>query len=172
MDIVIGAIYSVLKILSFTWWIFLPIVLIPLFHQYWLVFMREKFIRKLEWSFLEIKVPKDILKTPKAMEQVFSAMYGNYSHHIKTVYKYTEGHVDLWLSFEIVGHAGGVHFYVVVPTKLRNMVESAIFSEYPDAEIHETEDYADLLPGSMPNKTYELWGAQFEFVKVSCYPIR
>lgn len=172
MEILFGILYSILNVFSLTWWLILPLILFYIFHNVWLIYIKQQFLKKIEWTTLEVRVPKDILKTPKAMEQVFSAMYGNYSHGNKTVYIYTEGKQDEWFSFEIVGHAGGVHFYLHIPAKLRNMVESAIFSEYPEAEIHEVEDYTQFLPETLPNKSYNLWGTDLELSMPSYFPIR
>ena len=56
--------------------------------------------------------------------------------------------------------------------KNRNLVENAIFSQYPDAELHEVEDYTKRLPQVLPNAEYDLFGADFTLQKEDAYPIR
>jgi len=120
----------------------------------------------------EIKIPKEIRKTPKAMEQVFSSLIATYSFGFGPVEIYVDGKVELWLSLEMVGRAGGVHFYIYAPSKFRNLIESAIYAQYPDAEIHPAEDYTELLSPVLPNKVYDLWGTEFVLAKENYYPIK
>ncbi len=120
----------------------------------------------------EIKVPKEILKTPKAMEQVFSSLIATYSFGLNSVDKYIDGKVESWISLEIMGHAGGVHFYIYTPSNFRNLIESAIYAQYPDAEIHPAEDYTELFSPVLPNKVYDLWGTDFILARENYYPIK
>jgi hypothetical protein len=121
---------------------------------------------------LEVKIPKEILKTPKAMEQIFAELYASYSYGMTFVVKYLEGRVEPWFVFELVGSVAGVHFYIRVPAKFRNLVESAIYAQYPAAEIYQVDDYVELLPLVLPNKIYDVWGADLILAKESYYPIR
>lgn len=170
---VIGGIYqNLIAILALNWWWLLPLVLFFIFWDLWLYYIRIKHLLGIKWKFLEIKVPRDVLKTPKAMELIFSAIHGSYSFGFTFWEKYWEGQVEPWMSFELVGSGGGSYFYIRVPENFRNMVESAIYSQYPNAEISEKEDYTELLPQVLPNKTYDLWGADFAFLRENGYPIR
>ena len=162
---------NIFRILEVGWWLILPLFLLFVFLDFWLKMVRRVFILKIPWKLLEIKIPREILKTPKAMEQVFAAV-----HSIKTKIrffdKWWKGKVQNWMSFELTGQAGGVHFYVRTPEEFRNLTESAIYAQYPDAEIIEVEDYVDLLPSVLPNKIYDLWGANYILAKEDAYPIR
>lgn len=166
-----GILQNVFYVLAATWWIVLPLVLLFIFLDFWLMFVRRTTILKIKWKLLEIKLPKEILKTPKAMELVFSSVHSIYSK-IKFFDKWLKGKLQNWMTFELVGHAGGVHFYIRTPEEFRNLVESAIYAQYPDAEIIEAEDYVDLLPMVLPDKTYDLWGTNFILAKKDAYPIR
>jgi len=53
------------------WWLVLPVVLFLILRKTWLNHIRKEFIKSLEWIVLEIKIPKNVVKTPKAMEQFF-----------------------------------------------------------------------------------------------------
>lgn len=133
--------------------------------------VRRAYILKISWKLLEVKIPREILKTPKAMEQVFAAVHATYSD-IKFFDKWWKGKVQDWASFELVGFTGQVHFYVRVAEQFRNLVESAIYAQYPDSEIIEVEDYINLLPSVLPNQVYDLWGTNFILANDDAYPIR
>ncbi len=121
---------------------------------------------------LEVKISKEVFKTPKAMEQIFAGLFASYSYGIDFVIKYLEGKIEPWFSFELVGSNGGVYFYIRTPSKYRNLIESSIYAQYPEAEIHQTEDYLDLLPSILPNKIYDVFGADFILAKENYYPIK
>jgi hypothetical protein len=46
------------------------------------------------------------------------------------------------VSFEIAHTSRQIKFYIWFPSKLRNLVESQIYAQYPNAEIEEIPDYA------------------------------
>ena len=47
------------------------------------------------------------------------------------------------------------------PAHFRHLVESAIYSVYPDSEITEVEDYTKDMPSRFPDEEYDCWGAEF-----------
>lgn len=107
------------------------------------------------------------------MEQIFAAIYGIYSFDFRLFQIYLEGHLrEDWISFELVGFAGGVHFYIRTPNSYKNIVESAVYAQYPDAEVHEVPDYMDLFPRTLPNKTYDIWGTDYHLIRENAYPIK
>jgi len=136
------------------------------------MFSRNRFVESIKWVMLEINIPQNIEKTPKAMEQVFTEMIATYSFGFNSIGKYIEGRVESWLSFEMVGYNGGVYFYAYIPSKFRNLFESAIYAQYSEAEINEVEDYTQVLASTLPNSVYDLWGTELILSKDSCYPIR
>lgn len=172
-DIFFGIGQSILNIASITWWILIPIALAFIFWDFWLFYIYISYLKSLKWVLLEIKIPQGIEKTPKAMEQVFASTYGIYSYGLRFMQKFWEGRLlEDWMSFEIVGMAGGVHFYIRTIDVYRNIVESAVYSQYPDAEIHEADDYKSLLPATLPNDVYDIWGTDYHLVRDNAYPIR
>lgn len=171
-DILEGIYQSLLSVLGATWWFLVPLVLFFILWDFWLSYIRLEHLKKIPWILLEIKVPREILKTPKAMEQVFAAVHATYSFGIRFWDKHWHGKIESWMSFEMVGVAGGVYFYIRTPAEYRNLVESAIYSQYPDAEIVEREDYTSLLPSVLPNNTYDLWGTNFILAREDAYPIQ
>ena len=73
-----GILQIIFRILAASWWVILPLMLLPVFLDFWLMAIRFKYISKIKWNILEIKIPQEILKTPKAMELVFAATYSLY----------------------------------------------------------------------------------------------
>ncbi|MBI2033653.1 MAG: hypothetical protein HYT13_00985, partial [Candidatus Liptonbacteria bacterium] len=67
---------------------------------------------------------------------------------------------------------GDVHFYLRLPKQFRNLMESAIYAQYPSAEISLAEDYVKQAPKIVPNKTYDLWGIELVLQNPDPYPIR
>ena len=154
------------------WWFILPPILFFIWRDLWLHYRRRRYILSLDWVTLRLKVPPEVLKTPKAMEQFFAAI-----HAAKTSpnwrERYLKGEVPTWLSFEIVGiGGGGIYFFIRTPKKYRDLIESQLYAQYPDIEIYETEDYPKFLPPHLPDKNYDLWGTELALEKDDPYPIR
>lgn len=150
----------------------MPVGLFFIWNDLWVWGLHYLWKKNLKWELLEIKVPKNILKTPKAMENVFAALHAIYIKNFGWEDRYFKGEDFLWFTCELVGYAGGVQFFIRCPKLSRNLVESAIYSEYPDAEINPADDYTDLMPDVMPNEKYDLYGQDFVLAKPNPYPIR
>ncbi len=139
----------------------------------WLMHTRIRgYVGKIKWITLEIRVPGENFKSIKSMEQVFVSLHGTYSFGVKPVEVFKEGKVEDWLSCEIVGTSNGVRFYVTTPSKFRNLIESSFFSQYPDVEIEEIEDYVKTMPEVVPNDQYDIFGQDYILARGSFYPIR
>lgn len=170
---IIPILKNILAIWGQIWWIVLPVITAPFFWKWWKYYVHFKWLVSLRWKLLEIKVPKDILQTPKAMEQIFAAAHAPYSYGLRFLEKHWEGKGELFMSFELVSIGGEIHFYLRTPDSLQNLLESAIYSQYPNVEISEVkEDYVRLMPKVMPNKTFQTHGIEFILKEPSCYPIR
>jgi len=154
------------------WWLYLP----ALFFVAWLVsfetYNRLNYLASLEWVLLEIRVPREVNKSPKGMEQIFAALYGVLLGSVRWQDRFFKGKVPDWFSFEIAGTGGDIHFYVRTQTKYRDLVESQIYAQYPEAELVEVEDYLSVLPSFLPNDEYDLWGGELILSKENAYPIR
>ena len=171
-NIVSGIIGSILVVWGVVWWIVLPIIAIIIFWEAWKLHLHYKWVTSIKWKLLEIKVPKTILKTPKAMEQIFAAAHAPYTYGTTTYQKYWQGMEEYWMVFELVGRAGETHFYLRVPAGFRNMMESAIYAAYPEAEITEADDYLEEMPHVLPNETFDLSGFEEVLRHKNYLPIR
>jgi len=167
-----SAYHQILSVLIPLAWIAVPIFLAIMFWNLRLLSVRVRFFNNIEWVLLEVRVGEQSVRTPKAMEHVFASLFGIYSFGISSMSKYLKGTIDLWFSFEILGKEDGIRFYVRTPSKYRNLVESALYSQYPDIEIEEAEDYVYEFGRVIPNETYDLWGTGYKLTKDSVYPLR
>jgi len=163
--------YTIISTFLSLWWLWLPVFLTVLFIELWVKYLQTKAIKKIKWLLLEVKISRNIEKTPKAMEQVFSGLHGILTK-VKFLDKYWKGKVQEWFSFEIAGIDGSVYFFIRTPENFRNLVEAQIQAQYPDAEILEVLDYAAPLAGKIPSKTYDINGVEFILEKADYYPIR
>ncbi|MFH1832894.1 MAG: type IV secretion system DNA-binding domain-containing protein [Candidatus Levyibacteriota bacterium] len=89
---------------------------------------REK--ESLDSVLLQVALPRDNEIKIDAAEQLFSSL-SSIRKGGRLSFLKPQPH----LSFEIVGMAGDIRFYVYVPNKLRDMVEKQINGAYSDAEI-------------------------------------
>jgi len=137
-----------------------------------MTYITAKFINNIKWVTLEVNVPKDNIKSMKSMEQVFATVYGVYSFGFRPWEKYVEGAVESWLSFEIEGSSEGIKFYLRIPENSRNLIESAFFSQYPNVEIEEKDDYTRRLPRDLPNDEFDIFGSDILLARENAYPIK
>jgi hypothetical protein len=165
-----------LRFLELTWWFWLFLILAYLFHSLWLFWRRSIFGSTTEWLLMELRIPREIEKTPKVMEQVLLALYGLRNTPSNPEEKYVDGEFTRPISFEVVSFGGEIHFYVRFYHKIRSLVEAAFFSNYPDVELVEVdEDYMDNLPQTT-REIYEqdrdMWATELLLAKEPAYPIK
>lgn len=156
-------------------WIILPVAFFYIFKVLWLDFVidysERSWLKGLEWTMLEIVPSRNIEKGPKLMESIYAGITGVLTTY-STFDTYLKGAFTDRFSVELFGDQGTVHFLVRVQKKYRNLVEAQIYAQYPDAEITEVEDYTSKFPKVIPNKYWDLWGSDFEFIMPDPYPIR
>lgn len=167
----INILYAIINVFLSIWWLWLPVVFVAIFVEFWTSYLKIKTLKALRWTFLEVKVSRDIEKSPKSMEQIFSGLHGVLTR-IKFLDTYWKGKVQEWFSFEIAGIDGAVYFFIRTPEQFRNLVEAQIHAQYPDAEISEVLDYAGPMAKKAPGKIYDISGAELILEKDDYYPIR
>lgn len=152
-------------------WIPLPFILFLFWRWLWLYSLQLQYSKNADWITLELKIPHTVESTPKAMEQVFAGLYSmKKKSNLKE--KWLEGKHQLYISMEICGIDGMIHFFIRTPREYQKTIESQIYSQYKDAEITEVDDYTQNFPNDIPNEFYELWGTELIFTKDDAYPIR
>jgi len=155
------------------WWIVFPVVFYFGFKPLWMDFVIGGWLGKSAKNSVMIEVipPKDIEKGPRMMESLFYGIAG-VANTINPIDQYVNGALTHRFSFEIVGEEGKVHFYIRMESKYKKLIEAQIYAQYPDAEIIDVEDYTKKFPRIIPNKEWNLWGTDMEFIMPDPYPIR
>lgn len=121
------------------WPVWLPAGLIAFFLSTWFDYKRRQWIREKGSVLLEIKLPRDIDRTPAAMEMVFEGMWEDVPGTVGDVY--LKGAVRNWFSLELVSIGGEVKFYIWTFPNWRKIIEDRIYAQFPGVEIYEAEDY-------------------------------
>ncbi len=124
------------------------------------------------WVLLEIRVPKEIRRSPEAMELILmNSMWqtGGVGNFYK---KYFQGRILAWFSLEIVSLEGQIHFYIRTPAYHRDIITSQIYAQYPQAQVVEAEDYTKLIPPFHPEGDYRMYSGDFRLTQPSHLPIK
>ncbi len=160
-------------------WLFVTIVffaiIFPIAQSTWLFWKQEKYKEETQFILVELRMPREIRKSPRAMEQILSAIHAlrNYAGDFSEIW--IDGEVTRWYSLELVSFGGEVHFYLRMYKKQRDLIEAAFYSYYPDLEIVDAEDYTKRLPqnvGELYQRGYDMWGAELKLIKEAAYPIK
>lgn len=164
--------------IPFAWYIFTHgffLVFVWLYATFiidmWVFYRQWNFRNSIEYVLLAIDVPKSNEQTPKAVESIFTAVAGTYSSH-PFVEHYWQGHTLEPFSFEIVSIEGYIQFLVRVPVGYRDLVEAAVYAQYPNAAVTEVADYTEGFPSEYPNDEYNIWGTDIVLTRDQYYPIR
>lgn len=152
-------------------WLIVAYIIIQGAYDMWLFNQQIKWYETNKFVLLAVDIPKDTEQTPKAVEQLFATISGAHAQlNAKEIYLY--GQFQLHFSFEIVSIDGYVQYLIWTPTQYRDLVESSIYSQYPDAEITEVEDYVQNAPYTFPNETHKIWGTEVIPVANEAFPIK
>ncbi len=164
------------------WWLlvhggFLAILLPGLYAlaTWWKHERRRKYLHGITYQLLAIDVPKDSEQSPQAVEQIFGALSAtrvNPSFMDRWWDRWWTGKSQESFSFEIVSLGGYIQFLIRTPADYRDLIESAIYAQYPNAEITEVEDYVGRIPTDFDTETYDLWGTEFALMKPWVYPVK
>lgn len=129
-------------------WIFLGLpVIAPVgayfgFQAAWIWYAQSYYIfTRTNPVLLEVKMPADVTKSPRAMEQVLTSFWiraGETTFIDRGYY----GGARPYTSLEICSFGGEIHFFIWCRKAYQNVIEAAMYSQYPEVEIVETEDYA------------------------------
>ncbi len=153
--------------------VFMPVALpAMLFYVFWVIRYRwvtMKFVEAQKTCLLEIRLPKEITKSPSAMEIFFTHLakggadaYGD---------AFLEGKTRPWFSLELVSTGGHVRFFVwCSQAKNKGMIETQLYAQYPNLEIFEADDYTKDYFYDPEN--YPFQAIQFCLTKPDPYPIK
>lgn len=131
------------------WWLWAFPLLFLVARSLWLAYIREWYRRHLVWRMFELKIPREVLRSPRAMEQVLTSINAliNAPGNIKEMW--WDGEVTKWFSLELVSFNGEIRFFMRATQDNWRLVEAALYSHYPDlelVEISEQDDYIHRFP--------------------------
>ncbi len=151
-------------------WLVAPVVLGIIAWKTWVYYINAEFLKNLKWVLLEIRLPKEIRRSPLAAELMLTTFHqtGGTSDWYQ---KYWQGNVRNYFSLEIVSIEGKVHFFIRTQERFRNVVESYVYAQYPEAEISEAPDYVERVSYTKDER-WGMWGVEFEHTKPDPYPIK
>ncbi|PIR83248.1 hypothetical protein COU19_01500 [Candidatus Kaiserbacteria bacterium CG10_big_fil_rev_8_21_14_0_10_56_12] len=148
---------SGVKIAFFVAPIWLPFLIISGAYKMWYIYKRSYFLANQKYVLLEIKPPRNVVKTPAAMEAFLSILHltGGES----TWYDRLRGGTRPYWSLEIASFEGQVHFFLWIRSSLRRMVESQMYAQYPGVQLIESPDYTRLI-SAKPGEWF-VWGTAY-----------
>jgi len=159
------------RFMAYYGWIIIAIMFLYFAREMWLLRVQDGYYANIKFIFLAIDVPRLNEQSPRAVENLLTYLAGAHGT-INFFEKYWEGKFQLSFSFEIVSIDGYTQFIIRTPVDFRYLVESAVYSQYPDAEISEIDDYTEGVPKKFPNEEYDVWGAEFIQVTNQMFPIK
>lgn len=166
----------ILPIITNFWWLWLFLILLFMAKSLWLSYIQECYKRtEMKHVMLELKIPREVKRNPRAMEQVFYTIHSCRNSASNFKEQWWEGEVTMWFSVEITRFGGELRFYIRTPSKYRNVVEAGLYAQYPDIEVSIAEDYVDRLPKTFDElraRGLQLFGNELRLAKPDVYPIR
>jgi len=150
--------------------VWLPLLLLYIFGHLWLRYIRREYIQNIDWALLEIRIPREVSKSPQAMEIVLQSLYD--TSRTGTWHKrWWQGRVRYWSSLEIVSIEGRIYFFVRIVRGYVDFFSSYLYSQYPGAEIREVDDYIKYVPPYHPDNDWELFGFERILAQPDAYPL-
>ncbi len=149
----------------------LPFILGKLCFFLWHHYVSERFIGGIEWAVLEIQLPRIMTKTPLAMELFLS----NALYHMSQKggwETYWQGAVHFWYSLELVSIDGQVHFFIRVPSRIKKLVETQLYAQFPQVRVYEVPDYTEAIPRYTNDGNWYMWGCEFNLEKHDAWMIK
>ena len=163
--------FNLIQVILVTIGYLMPIPLAYIAVHLWHHYRQERFIAGIKWALLEIHVPREVIKSPAAMELIFSnALYQKSNKGFWE--QYVQGAPWFWFSLEMVSIDGRVHFYIRTPTRMKDLIETQIYAQYPQAKVVEVDDYVNHVSQFKKDGEWYMWGCEYNKMKEDFLPIR
>jgi len=153
--------------------IMLTVLLCVIFWDLWVDYVRSKQFLGLKYTVLQLTLPKDTFKSPKAMEVVLNSLHN--SSDGSRYAQFWKGETRPWYSLELISIEGKVKFLIWTEDRRKQGVMAALYSQFPAIEIQEIEDYTRSV--HFDPKELGVWACEFAFTKKDeknglAYPIK
>lgn len=147
----------------------LPVFGILIFWRTWVQYVRARYLAGLKYVLFEIKIPQEVTKSPLAMETFFMALRQT-GGETTFIDRWWKGQVRATFSLEVISVEGQIKFMIRAVEKYRNLINSALYAQYPDIEIHEIPDYTKSF--HYDPKENDLYVIDYKFGAPNPYPIK
>lgn len=159
------------------WFLWLPILLGFFAWRAYRIATTDSFILKKlsaeNYKMLEISIPRDVHKSPAAMELAIDVLWHLGGGGMGWQNRIWDGAVLLPASLEIISVEGSIYFFIRAHVQYADLVTSTIYSQYPDAEIHEVDDYTKYVPDLTKHQDdWSMYGATFALSTDNFVPIK
>ena len=148
--------------------VWLPFLIVGGAYKLWYIFRQSEFIAKQKYILLEIKPPRNLVKTPLAMEAFLSSIHLTGGE--ATWWARLLGGTRPFWSLEIASFEGQVHLYIWGRAGNRRLVESQMYAQYSGVQIVEAPDYSRLI--SATPEEWFVWGVDFKHTAEDPLPIK
>ncbi len=144
--LILGHMIPNLPSFTFRWMVgtaplWLPVALWQISWNAWIWYVQALFLSGRNPVLLEMKVPREISKSPRAMEIAITGLSIS-SGETTFIHRGWKGQVRTYFSMELASFGGDIHFYFWCWKNYRSAVETSLYAQYPEIELIEVEDYA------------------------------
>lgn len=160
-----------LRALRDTAFLWAPVFLFMVMRLFWLSYKQGQYLAGLEWSLLYIRIPENVRRSPQAVELILNALYQTGGVGTWTA-RWHKGKLRAFHSLEIVSIEGNVYFFIRTEKRFKSVISSYIYSQYPQAEITEVDDYTKFIEDYTTDNDWSLWGTEVKLGKDDAYPIK
>jgi hypothetical protein len=149
----------------------ITIILGRIAWKLWIHYIQQDFISGIDFVLLEIIPPREVVRSPKAMELFFTNALYHWSEKGGKE-EFWQGAVWLWFSLEIASIEGQVHFYIRTPTRIKGLIETQMYAQYPQAQVRVVDDYTLDVDEISPTSAWKGWGCEWALLKNQAFPIK
>lgn len=159
----LGTLIPSLPLYTFNWLfgtapVWVPIGLVIGFWTVWIWYIQSVFLSGRNPILLEVKMPRNVYKSPRAMEIAYSLLSIS-SGETTFLHRAWKGQVRPFFSFEMASFGGEIHYYIWCWKNYKAEVEACLYGQYPEVELTEVEDYA--MKFDFDPKKYNAFGVDW-----------
>jgi len=140
--------------------VWLPFLLVGGAWTLWIIWRQSEFLADQKYILLEIKLPRNLVKTPLAMEAFLSTLHlsgGESNWYLRWI----KGSSRPFWSLEMVSFEGQIHFFIRGRETFRRLIESQLYAQYPGVQLVEAVDYTRTISGRSEDWD-GIWGCDFK----------
>lgn len=166
-----GIVYLLYKI----FWAVLPTIAVIYIGMWawkmWVHYIQQDFLSGIEFIMLEVIPPREVLRSPKAMELFLTNGLWHYTTKGGRE-EFWQGAIRFPFSLEIASIEGQVRFYIRTPSRLKSLIETQMYAQYPQAMVRQVEDYTLAVDEISAHSAWNGWGCEFDLEQPEANPIK